>query len=246
MRGIILAGGKGTRLGDSTRVTNKHLQNVFSKPMIFYPMRTLIDAGIQDILIVTGKEHMGDMLELLSSGSEFGADFTYRVQEESGGISEALLLAEKFANEDSVTVILGDNYFEDNFREDIESFSSGAKVFLKEVPDPERFGIAEIVDQKIVKIIEKPVKPKSNLAITGLYLYDWQVFDFIKEQDYSARRELEITDTNRKYLETEDLEYRVLKQCWTDLGTPQSLLRGAIFLAAKEGKNKNSFNGGDE
>lgn len=236
MRGVILAGGKGTRMGDATRVTNKHLLNVVSKPMVFYPLNTLISAGVEDILIVTGREHMGDLFELLGSGKEYGADFTYRVQDESGGIAQALLLAEKFANDDSIAVILGDNFFEDNFKEDIEGFQAGTKVFLKEVADPERFGIAEIQDQKIVKIVEKPVKPKSNLAVTGLYLYDWQVFDFIKEQEYSPRGELEITHTNLKYLETEDLEHKILEGFWSDMGVPESLLRTANFIKEKERK----------
>lgn len=236
MRGIILAGGTGSRLYPCTRVTSKHLLAVFNKPMLFYPLDTLITTGIQDILVITGKEHMGDMLELLGSGSEFGVDFTYRVQDSPGGISEALLLAESFANEDSIAVILGDNLFEDSFKQDVEDFIhvGGAKVFLKEVPDPERFGIAEVEDDKIIKIIEKPVKPKSNLAVTGFYLYDWQVFDIIKEQDYSPRGELEITHTNQRYLQDEDLEYRVLQGYWSDMGTPGSLLRSANFLNKKQ------------
>jgi len=238
MRGIILAGGKGTRLGMSTEVTNKHLLNVGIFPMIYYPLQTLITAGIQDILIVTGKEHMGDFLELLGGGSRFGVSFTFRVQEEVGGIAEALLLAESFANDESIAVVLGDNYFEDNFKKDVENFNGGAKVFLKEVPDPERFGIANIEDNKIIKIVEKPNDPKSNLAITGFYIYDWNVFDYIKEQEYSLRKELEITDTNQKYLENEDLEFRVLKGFWSDMGTPLSLLKTSIFLANKEIKDK--------
>jgi len=233
MKGILLAGGTGSRLGLMTKSVNKHCLGIWDRPMIFYPLQTLINAGIEDILIVTGTEHMGTMVEILGSGSEFGADLTYRVQDSSGGIAEALLLAKSFANEDSIAVILGDNFFEDGFGQDIEGFQAGAKVFLKRVPDPERFGIAEIVDHKIVKIVEKPVKPKSDLAVTGLYLFDWQVFDFIEEQEYSLRKELEITDTNLRYLETEDLEYRVLEHFWSDMGTPKTLLLTSIFIANK-------------
>ncbi len=239
MHGIILAGGKGTRLGSCCEVTNKHLLGVYNKPMIFYPLQTLINAGIEDILIVTGKEHMGQMLELLGSGKKFGVAFSFRVQDSSGGIAEALLLAEFFANEDNIAVILGDNYFEDSLKEDIGDFKAGAKVFLKEVPDPERFGVAEIGNGKIIKIVEKPVKPRSNLAVTGLYLYDWRVFDFIKEQEYSSRGELEITHTNQRYLEDGNLEYRVLGGFWSDMGTPQTLLLTSIFIANKK---KESFN----
>lgn len=237
MHGIILAGGQGTRLLPSTRVTSKHLLNIWSSPMIFYPLNTLITAGIKDILIITGKEHMGQMLELLGSGSEYGVDFSFKVQDSSGGIAEALLLAEKFANEDSIAVILGDNFFEDNFKEDIEDFKTGAKVFLKEVSDPERFGIAEFENEKIIKIIEKPVKPKSNLAVTGLYLYDWEVFDIIKSQEYSLRRELEISHTNQRYLEADDLEYSILEGFWSDMGTANSLLQTANFIREKELRN---------
>jgi len=238
MKGIILAGGRGTRLGMATEVTNKHLLCCGSFPMIYYPLQTLRSAEIEDILIVTGAEHMGDFMELLGGGSRFGVNFIYRVQESPGGIAEALLLGESFANDESIAVILGDNYFEDIFAKDVEDFCGGAKIFLKEVPDPERFGIADIKKNKIIKITEKPQKPKSNLAVTGFYLYDWNVFDYIKEQEYSLRRELEISDTNNKYLENGDLDYRILKGFWSDMGTPNSLLKTSIFLANKEVKDK--------
>ena len=236
MRGVILAGGRGTRLEPSTNVTNKHLLCVYDRPMIHYPIQTLVDAGIGEIMVVSGRDHIGHMVQLLGSGSQFGAEFTYRAQDEAGGIAEALLLAERFANDDDIAVILGDNLFQDSFKLDIESFEhrGGAKVFLKEVPDPERFGIAEIKDDKVVGIAEKPMKPKSNLAVVGFYLYNFEVFSFIKRQDYSLRRQLEITDTNQTYIDEEEMEYRILDGYWSDMGTPCSLLKSANFLAGIE------------
>jgi len=236
MHGVILAGGLGTRLGKMTKAINKHVLGVWDRPMIFYPLQTLINAGIRDILIITGIEHMGTMIETLGSGRDFGVELTYRVQDEALGIAQALSLAEHFANNESIAVILGDNYFEDDFREDVENFKGGAKVFLKEVDDPQRFGVAEIENGEIARIVEKPKEPKSNLAVTGMYFYDWTVFDKIREQEYSLRGELEISDTNQKYLEEGDLDYRILKGFWSDMGTSLSLLRTSIFIANKEEK----------
>lgn len=238
MRGIVLAGGKGTRLEPSTNVTNKHLLCVYDRPMIYYPIQALVDAGIGEIMVVSGRDHIGHMVQLLGSGSQFGAEFTYRAQDEAGGIAEALLLAERFANDDDIAVILGDNLFQDSFENDVESFAhlGGAKIFLKEVPDPGRFGIAEIKDDKVIGIVEKPKKPKSNLAVVGFYLYNFEVFSFIKRQDYSPRGQLEITDTNKTYIEEEEMEYRILDGYWSDMGTPESLLRSANFLATEEAR----------
>lgn len=234
MKGILLAGGHGTRLAPSTDVTNKHLLNVYDRPMIFYPIGTLIESGITEILVVTGKEHMGDMIELLGSGKDFNASFTYRVQDEAGGIAEALMLAEEFATDDDIAVILGDNFFEDSFNEDIAMFGGGAKVFLKEVPDPKRFGVAQLDPQgnNIIGIIEKPKYPRSNLAVTGFYIYNFEVFDFIRAQEYS-KDELQITDTNFKYLEEQELEHRIVEGYWSDMGTPESLHRTAGFVASQ-------------
>jgi len=232
MKGIVLAGGHGTRLGELTKVTNKHLLAVGMLPMMYYPIQTLINAGITDIMIVTGKEHMGDMMEVLGSGERFKANFTYKVQDFASGIASALLLAEGFTNGENLAVILGDNLFEDNFKRDVEEFdqlTQGAKVFLKEVADPKRFGVAEVLDKYIVSIEEKPQKPKSHLAVTGLYFYDPMVFDVIKRQIPSDRGELEITDTNESYISQGDLYYRILECFWSDMGTYESLLRSSIF-----------------
>lgn len=244
MKGIVLAGGEGTRLYPSTKATSKHLLAVFSKPMLYYPLETLIDAGIQDILIITGTEHMGSVVETLGSGKDFGVHLTYKVQDEASGIAHALLLAESFADNDEIAVILGDNYFEENIEKDVQAFhgEGGAKVFLKEVSDPKRFGVAEIENDKVVKIVEKPKHPKSNLAVTGLYFYNFEVFDFIKEQDYSLRQELEISDTNQRYIEEEELGYRILEGYWSDMGLPSTLLATSLFIANKE-KNKNAQEG---
>ncbi|MGB9794745.1 MULTISPECIES: sugar phosphate nucleotidyltransferase [Caldisericum] len=232
MKGIVLAGGTGSRLKPLTNVTNKHLLPVGRNPMIFYPIYRLKQAGITEILVVTGREHMGDVMELLGSGSEFGVDFTFKVQDTAGGIAEALGLARHFVNGDRCVVILGDNIFEDNIKPFVESFvnqESGAKVLLKEVPDPQRFGVAELRDGKIVSIEEKPKYPKSNFAVTGIYMYDSEVFDIIKTLKPSARGELEITDVNNAYIRKGTLTYDILKGWWTDAGTPESLFRANEF-----------------
>lgn len=227
IKGVILAGGLGTRLGLLTRVTNKHLLNVYNKPMILFPLQKLLDAGIKEILIVSGPEHSGHFLRLLGSGKEFKARFTYEIQDESKGIAEALGLAEDFADGENVAVILGDNIFEDNMSEHIKSFEKGAKIFLKEVSDANRFGVAEIRDNKVAGIEEKPAHPKTNYAVTGFYLYDSEVFDIIKTLRPSARGEYEITDVNNYYIKKGLMEYAIVKGFWSDAGTFESLFRSA-------------------
>lgn len=234
MKGIILAGGTGSRLFPLTKVTNKHLLPIYDRPMIYYPLRTLIDAGIKDIMIVSGRGHAGHFLELLGSGADHGVHITYEIQEEAGGIAQALGLAKDFADQGSIAVILGDNIYEDNLREPITAFTSGARIFLKRVSDPQRFGVAD-VDEKagVVRgIEEKPIKPKSDYAVTGLYLYDKDVFNIIGNLKPSARGELEITDVNNAYLRNGKLGFSVLNGYWTDAGTFESLYR-ASELARK-------------
>lgn len=227
MKGIVLAGGTGSRLHPLTKVTNKHLLPVGKYPMIFYPIYKLSKAGIKEILIITGREHMGDVIELLGSGRDFNLDFTFKVQDKAGGIAEALGLAENFVKNDKCVVILGDNIFEDDISEFVSYFEkqkSGAKILLKEVKDPSRFGVAEIKDGKIISIEEKPKEPKSNFAVTGIYMYDFMVFEIIKTLKPSQRGELEITDVNNRYIEKGNLTYNILKGWWTDAGTFESLL----------------------
>lgn len=230
MKGIILAGGTGSRLYPLTKVTNKHLLPVYDKPMIYYPLQTLIAAGIKDIMIVSGRGHVGHFLELLGSGKEFGVRLTYEIQEGAGGIAEALGLAESWAGTDNVAVILGDNIFQDDIRKDVESFEGGAKIFLKEVTDAHRFGVAEVKGNRVLGIEEKPKKPKSNLAVTGLYLYDAGVFEVIKTLKPSGRGELEITDVNNAYIRRGAMEFSVLKGFWSDAGTFESLLRASVMV----------------
>ncbi len=225
MKGIILAGGHGTRLSPLTNITNKHLLPIFNKAMIEYPLKVLIDAGIKDILIVSGREHAGDFIEYLGSGSEYGANFTYKVQVEAGGIAHALMLAEDFADGDPITVILGDNIFEDNFKFKLRNFKKGAKVFLKEVEDPQRFGVATIKGKKVIKIVEKPKKPESNFAVTGLYQYDSNVFNIIKRIKPSARGELEQTDVNNAYIRKNLMKSEMVDGFWSDAGTFDSMVR---------------------
>ncbi|MGF7399129.1 sugar phosphate nucleotidyltransferase [Thermoanaerobacterium thermosaccharolyticum] len=228
MKGVILAGGTGSRLFPLTKVTNKHLLPVGKYPMIYYPIYRLIEAGINEILIVTGKEHMGSVVNLLGSGYEFGVEFTYKIQDQPGGIAQALGLAEHFVNGDKCVVILGDNIFEDNINSFVSSFKKqekGAKVLLKEVSDPERFGVAELKGDKIISIEEKPKNPKSNYCVTGIYMYDSRVFDIIKTLKPSGRGELEITDVNNAYIKDGTLTYDILNGSWTDAGTFESLKR---------------------
>lgn len=225
MKGIILAGGNGRRLNPLTDVTNKHLLPVYDKPMIFYPLHSLMETGIREILIVTGKEYAGGFLKLLGSGREFGCKFSFEVQEEASGIAHALGLTEDFVDGDDCAVILGDNIFEENFAEAVNYFQSGAHIFLKEIPDAKRFGVAEIKGDKVVKIEEKPEQPKSNLAVTGFYLYDSKVFNVIRSLKPSGRGELEITDVNNAYITEGKMTYTILSGQWTDSGTFESLFR---------------------
>lgn len=226
MKGIILAGGKGTRLYPLTKVTNKHLLPVGKEPMIFNPIKQLISADIRDILIVTSTEHMGEIVNLLGSGNQFDADFTYKVQETAGGIADALRLAEKFAYNDRIVVVLGDNIAVKSIKSFVEKFKNqtkGARVLIKEVSEPTRYGIAALDEEKIVEIEEKPGNPKTNFAVIGYYMYDEKVFDFIKRQKPSERGEFEITDINNEYIKLGEMEYDVLDGEWTDAGTFESL-----------------------
>jgi glucose-1-phosphate thymidylyltransferase len=236
MKGVILAGGTGSRLYPLTKITNKHLLPVYDKPMIYYPLQTLIDAELDEIMIVSGRGHAGHFLELLGSGAEFGVHLTYEIQEEAGGIAQALGLAEDFADDDTVAVILGDNIFQDNVRDAVQSFESGAHVFLKEVPDANRFGVADINGNRIVSIEEKPAAPRSNYAVTGLYLYDNDVFDIISMLKPSGRGELEITDVNNEYIRQGAMSYSVLEGFWSDAGTFDSLLRAGMMVQRNRGK----------
>jgi len=227
MKGIILAGGTGSRLYPLTKVTNKHLLPVGRQPMIFHPISKLTDAGLDEILIVTGVEHLGDVVNLLGSGKDFGCRFTYKVQDEAGGIAQALALAENFASNEPVCVILGDNIFEAPITGLVSAFErqrKGARLALKKVSDARRYGVAEVKNGEIVRIDEKPSRPRSDLAVTGIYLYDVNVYDVIRTLKPSARGELEITDVNNAYLARGELRYDLLKGWWTDAGTFESLL----------------------
>jgi len=226
MKGIILAGGTGSRLYPLTKVTNKHLLPVGREPMIFRPVKKLTEAGIEEILIVTGVDHMGDVVNLLGSGKEFRCRFTYKVQDEAGGIAQALGLAENFAHDDLTCVILGDNIFEDSIAPYVSAFreqGGGARLLLKRVHDPQRYGVAEVEGSRVVRIVEKPKEPKSDLAVVGVYFYDAQVFDVIRTLKPSGRGELEITDVNNHYLRAGTLQCDRLSGWWTDAGTFDSL-----------------------
>jgi glucose-1-phosphate thymidylyltransferase len=235
MKGVVLAGGTGSRLLPLTKITNKHLLPIYDKPMIFYPIQTLVDAGIRDILIVTGGRNAGDFLRLLGNGKEFGmAHLNYAYQEGEGGIAEALALAEHFADGDRICVILGDNIIEGSIRDAVEAFveqPSGARILLKQVPDAERFGVAEIRGDRIAGIEEKPKQPKSDYAVTGIYLYDHTVFDKVRELVPSDRGELEITDVNNAYIGDGTMSFSYLDGWWTDAGTFDSLLRAGNLVA---------------
>ena len=238
MKGIILAGGLGTRLYPLTWATNKHLLPVFDQPMIFYPINTLIKAGVKEILVVTGGPHAGHFLQVLKNGKELGLKhLEYAYQEGEGGIAAALSLAEDFADGGAVAVVLGDNTTDADISPAVENFQEGATVFLKEVPDPERFGVpvfSKKDPQKIIRIEEKPAKPQSNFAVTGLYLYDNEVFKIIKTLKPSARGELEITDVNNCYLEQDKLNWFELEGFWSDAGTFESLFRTNQYWAKKK------------
>jgi glucose-1-phosphate thymidylyltransferase len=236
LKGVILAGGTGSRLMPLTKVTNKHLLPVGQKPMIYYPIGKLTAIGLEEILIVTGIEHMGDVVSLLGSGRDFGCRFTYKVQDEAGGIAQALSLAEDFVHGQRLVVILGDNVFEDNLKKYADKFiaqKTGARLLLKQVQVPQRFGVAEILDGKVISIEEKPKEPKSDYAVTGIYFYDTSVFDIIRTLKPSTRGELEITHVNNAYIARGQLAYDILDGWWTDAGTFESLNK-ANELAIKE------------
>lgn len=229
MKGIILAGGSGTRLHPLTRVTSKQLLPVYDQPMIYYPLNTLLKAGIKDILIIVAPERSGDFLNLLGSGKQFGVRFTYEVQDKPEGLAQAFILGSDFIGNDSVAMILGDNIFTDDFTNSIQNFTTGAKVFAKKVHDPERFGVIEIENGKVITAQEKPDNPKSNYAQVGFYLYDNKVVDFAKNLKKSPRGELEIVDLNKKYLENNELYAELLKGEWIDAGTFESLHKASII-----------------
>ncbi|MBI5181461.1 MAG: NTP transferase domain-containing protein [Nitrospirae bacterium] len=241
MKGVILAGGLGTRLYPLTKITNKHLLPIYNKPMIYYPIQTLLNAGIRDILIVTGGNNAGDFLKLIGNGKEFGLEhINYTYQEGEGGIAHALGLAEFFADKDKIVVMLGDNIIEKNIKKQVESFGKqekGAKILLKKVHDPQRFGVPVFDSDKIIRIEEKPKAPKSEYAITGIYMYDNRVFEIIKTLKPSDRGELEITDVNNAYIEKGEMTWDMLDGWWTDAGTFDSLLV-ASKMAAETGANK--------
>ncbi len=236
MKGVILAGGTGSRLFPLTKVTNKHLLPVGREPMVYHPVKKLIEAGIDEICIVTGVEHMGDVVNLLGSGKDFGCRFTYKVQDEAGGIAQALGLARNFAGSDLLCVILGDNIFQDSIAPYAKAFARqerGARLLLKQVHDPQRYGVAEVEGSRVVRIVEKPKKPKSDLAVVGVYFYDPQVFDIIATLRPSGRGELEITDVNNHYLGAGTLQSDRLKGWWTDAGTFESLASANELVRSK-------------
>jgi glucose-1-phosphate thymidylyltransferase len=237
VKGIVLAGGSGSRLYPLTKITNKHLLPIYDKPMVYYPIQTLVGAGITDIMLVTGGRNSGDFLRLLGNGKEFGLKhLNYTYQEGEGGIADALALTEHFADGDQVCVILGDNLIAGDIRaavDDFKKLKSGAGIFLKEVEDAQRFGVAELQGKRIVGIEEKPKAPKSNLAVTGIYLYDASVFDKCRELKPSHRGELEITDVNNAYIAEGTMTFSILDGWWTDAGTFDSLLRAANLVAAQ-------------
>jgi len=241
MKGVVLAGGLGTRLFPLTKVTNKHLLPIYNKPMIYYPIESLVDAGIRDILIVTGGKNAGDFLRLLGNGKQFGLrHINYTYQEGEGGIAAALSLAEFFADKKPICVILGDNILERSIAPYVDNFrkqGSGARILLKEVPDPQRFGVPEIQGERIVRIDEKPEKPASAYAVTGIYMYDQGVFDIIKTLKPSRRGELEITDVNNSYIVQGKMQFDILDGWWTDAGTFESLLRASNLVCGNENRS---------
>jgi glucose-1-phosphate thymidylyltransferase len=230
MKGIILAGGKGTRLEPLTKVTSKQLLPIYDRPMIYYPLQTLLQAGIKDILIIVAPDHAGDFLKLLGSGKEFDCDFTYEIQDEPEGLAQAFIIGENFIGNDNATLILGDNLFEDDFTEAIQTFKSGGRVFAKKVPDSQRFGVVEFdQDKRVLSIEEKPSEPKSEYAITGLYIYDNSVLERVKTLKPSDRGELEITDLNNLYLKDNQLDVAFVKGEWFDTGTFESMHQAIEF-----------------
>jgi glucose-1-phosphate thymidylyltransferase len=245
MKGIILAGGKATRLRPLTKVTTKQLLPVYDKPMIYYPIETLLGAGIKDILIIVAPEHAGHFMNLLGSGKDFDARFSYEVQDEPRGLADAFIVGENFIGEDSVTLVLGDNIFDYDFSEHIRVFKEGAAVFAKEVHDPERFGVVDFdKDGKALSIEEKPSKPKSNFAVVGIYSYDNKVIEYAKNLKPSERGEIEITDLNNVYLKKGDLQVNIIDGIWEDAGTFDSLLRASNIMAEKAASSRHSRAGG--
>lgn len=240
MKGVILAGGLGSRLHPLTKITNKHLLPVYDQPMIYYPIRSLINAGIDDIMIVTGGNSAGDFLRLLGNGKDFGLKhLNYTYQEGEGGIADALSLVEHFADEEPICVVLGDNIIEKNIRAAADAYreqGKGAKILLKRVHDPQRFGVPELDGERVLRIEEKPSEPKSDFAVIGIYFYDNSVFDVIRGLEPSARGELEITDVNNHYIGRGEMTWNELEGWWTDAGTFDSLLR-ASNLVAESGAN---------
>lgn len=234
MRGIILSGGSGTRLRPLTKITSKQLLPIYHRPMIYYPLNTLIKAGIKEILIIVAPERAGDYLNLLGSGKEFGVKFTYEIQDKPEGLAQAFIIAENFIDDEDVAMILGDNIFEDDFSEEIKNFSSGAKIFAKKVSDPERFGVVKFDENmKAQEIVEKPQEHLSNYAVTGLYVYDNKVVKVAKEMKPSPRGELEITDVNNWYLKNDELKVAMVNGEWLDAGTFDSLLKAQTFAKDK-------------
>lgn len=237
MKGIILAGGSGTRLRPLTKITSKQLLPIYHQPMIYYPLFTLLNAGIKDILIIIAPDYAGDFLRLLGSGREFGARFAYEIQDKPEGLAQAFIIGESFIGNDCCTMILGDNIFFDDFTKDIESFKEGARIFAKKVNDPHRFGVIDFDDSfQALSIEEKPKMPKSNYAVTGLYVYDNKCVEFAKNLKPSARGELEITDLNNEYLKRNMLDVRIVNDQWLDTGTFDSLLDASILVRDREKK----------
>jgi len=235
MKGIVLAGGKATRLRPLTKVTSKQLLPVYNKPMVYYPINTLIQSGIKDILIIVSPEFAGHYMNLLGSGRDFGAKFSYEIQDEPRGLADAFIVGENFIGKDKVTMILGDNIFEHNFSKQITSFKSGGMVFAKKVDDPQRFGVVAFdKNMKAISIEEKPKKPKSNFAVVGIYTYDNRVVKYAKNLKPSERGEIEITDINNIYLKRKELQVNIIEGMWEDAGTFDSLLRASNLMAEKE------------
>lgn len=235
MKGIILAGGAGTRLRPLTTITSKQLLPIYNKPMILFPLQTILQAGIRDILIIVAPDNAGDFLKLLGSGKEFGCDFTYEIQDKPEGLAQAFIIGKSFIAKDDVTLILGDNLYEDNFSDEIKNFKSGGRVFAKHVNDPQRFGVVEFDEQnRAISIIEKPNKPKSQYAVTGLYIYDNSVIEKVESLKPSTRGELEITDLNNLYLKAGKLDVAFVKGCWFDTGTFESMYEASKFIRERE------------
>ncbi|OGD10460.1 spore coat protein [Candidatus Amesbacteria bacterium RIFOXYB1_FULL_44_23] len=239
MKGIILAGGNATRLRPLTKVTCKQLLPVYDRPMIYYPINTLVSSGIRDILIIVAPTYSGHFLNLLGSGKEFGANFSFAIQDSPRGLADAFIVGEDFIANDNVTMILGDNIFDQDFSKEIKSFKSGAMIFSKQVPDPERFGVVEFdKNHKVINIEEKPQKPKSNYCVVGLYAYDPRCVQYAKELKPSARGEIEITDLNNRYLRGGELKVNLFDGLWEDAGTFDSLIRVSNYMASKQNKLK--------